>query len=395
MRLSLRRFGVAYDATVVHGELSGRFEAGTVHLLYGASGSGKSTLLKALAGWQKRLPSMRVWGTAMLDERPLGQARVVLVQQALGFFVSTVGQTLCAALPNRAQLTLAEQRDWIHRQLEAFGAGHILADWATPSSLLDFGDRRVLSLCIALLGDPEVLLADEITAGLDAIPAQRLRDILQNAARARIVLVTTHDQGDQRHYRACSIYSLSIRPPDFQGTATEISDHGKHPTVAPLAIRRRYPTGFHWILPHRLIAVARPGILAEAAEDLGFLHQHGARHLLCLEERIPYPVELLPADLRLWHFPIVDMAAPDSIEATRDFLQALLDSGAARTATLAVHCKAGLGRTGLICACLLAMLEGHDAANAVLQLRQLEPRFVQTEAQARFVEDYVAALPRR
>lgn len=395
MRLSLRRLGMAYDRSVVHGELSCGFEAGPVHLLYGASGSGKSTLLKALAGWHKRLPSLRIWGTALLDDRPLGQARVVLVQQALGFFVSTVGQTLCAALPNRDQLTLVEQRDLIARRLETFGAATILADWSTPASLLDFGDRRVLSLCIALLGDPEVLLADEITVGLEPAAAQRLRDILQTAARDRIVLVTTHDQGDQFHYRACSIHSLSIRPPDFQGAATEISDHGKHPVMAPLAIRRRYPTGFHWVLPHRLIAVARPGILADASEDLGFLHQHGARHLLCLEETVPYEHALLPAELQLWHFPIADMAAPASIVETRHFLQALLDAGAARTATLAVHCKAGLGRTGLICACLLAMLEGHGAANAVLQLRQLEPRFVQTEAQAQFVEDFVTALPGR
>ncbi|MCU0756675.1 MAG: ATP-binding cassette domain-containing protein [Xanthomonadales bacterium] len=395
MRLTLRRFGVAYDATTVHGELSCQLESGPVHLLYGASGSGKSTLLKALAGWHKRLPSMRVWGTAMLDERPLGQARVVLVQQALGFFVSTVGQTLCAALPNRGQLTLLEQRAAIRQALEAFGAAHILADWSTPSSLLDFGDRRVLSLCIALLGDPDVLLADEITAGLEPAPAQRLREILQSAARERIVLVTTHDQGDQVHYRNCSIYSLSIRPPDFHAAATEISDQGKHPLVAPLAIRRRYPTGFHWVLPQRLIAVARPGILADTAEDLGFLHQHGARHLLCLEESIPYDRALLPADLQLWHFPIVDMAAPDSVSETREFLQQLLARGAASRAALAVHCKAGLGRTGLICACLLAMLERHGAAEAVLQLRQLEPRFVQTEAQAQFVEDYVAALPDR
>lgn len=392
MKLVLRRFGVAYDTKVVHGELSCQFASGGVNLLYGASGSGKSTLLKALAGWHKRLPSMRIWGSATLDDRPLHGSRVVLVQQALGFFVSSVGQTLSAALRDREKLTPAEQRELILQSLTSFGSERIMADWQTPVSLLDVGTRRELSLCIALLGDPQVLLLDETTVDLEEPAAQRLRAILQAAAQDRIVLMATHDQRDQQRYRNCAASTLAIKPPDIDPKVTEISDGGKNPVMAPLAIARRYPSGFHWVLPQRLIAVARPGILADTAEDLALLHRHGARHLLCLEEKVPYDPDLLPPGLKLTHFPIPDMCAPASLTETADFLQHLIATGAGSTATLAVHCKAGLGRTGLICACLMALLENHDAACAVLQLRQLDPRFVQTEAQARFVEAFVANL---
>ena len=107
----LRHFGVAYDQKIIISDLSWEVHAGRVHLLFGAAGSGKSSLLKALAGWHRRIPSMRVWGSTQIHGSTQEPA---LVHQSLGAFVSTVGVNLATAMPDRSALTQAQQRIGVH-----------------------------------------------------------------------------------------------------------------------------------------------------------------------------------------------------------------------------------------------------------------------------------------
>lgn len=58
-------------------------------------------------------------------------------------------------------------------------------------------------------------------------------------------------------------------------------------------------------------------------------------------------------------------------------MQRLLDKGE----VLAVHCKAGIGRTGTILAAWLIREGGMSAATAIERLRRINPAYVQTETQ--------------
>jgi atypical dual specificity phosphatase len=59
---------------------------------------------------------------------------------------------------------------------------------------------------------------------------------------------------------------------------------------------------------------------------------------------------------------------------------------------LAAHCYAGIGRTGLLLACLLGRLEGLPGEEAIRRLRLLRPA-LETPDQERFVVSYLRSGP--
>ena len=68
--------------------------------------------------------------------------------------------------------------------------GRVIAD--APVSTLSGGQRRCVSLGIALIGDPKLVILDEPTAGLDVAAQASVRALLQEQRRHRAILLTTH-----------------------------------------------------------------------------------------------------------------------------------------------------------------------------------------------------------
>ncbi|MDJ0657810.1 MAG: cyclin-dependent kinase inhibitor 3 family protein [Xanthomonadales bacterium] len=92
------------------------------------------------------------------------------------------------------------------------------------------------------------------------------------------------------------------------------------------------------------------------------------------------------AGIRWMHFPIPDMSIPDASfedqwpEAS-EFLRKQLNEGR----NIVVHCRAGLGRTGLVAARLLIEL-GEKPLSALIRVREARPGAVQTRQQEEYVE---------
>ena len=78
---------------------------------------------------------------------------------------------------------------------EAFDIGRHLA---TPVRKLSLGERIRCEIAAALIHDPELLLLDEPTIGLDVVIRQRIRDLITqtNRERGATVFLTSHDTGD-------------------------------------------------------------------------------------------------------------------------------------------------------------------------------------------------------
>jgi len=164
-------------------------ESGRIAGILGPNGSGKTTLLRVLAGLQR--PSSgnaAVLGCAPNDPAlrrrlafqpdgplPLG---VLSAPEFLGYVGAQLGLTNADADARAA--TWLERLDLRHagnRQVRTFSTGM----------------QKRLALAAALLGDPEVLLLDEPTAGLDPFGSEAVIAILRERAAAGVtVLMASH-----------------------------------------------------------------------------------------------------------------------------------------------------------------------------------------------------------
>ena len=146
---------------------------------------------------------------------------------------------------------------------------------------------------------------------------------------------------------------------------------------------------FDWIIPDKLGACSMPGLWQWVEDDLEFLRGEGVRVLVSLS--IP------PPDIDLVHkhgmshavLPFRDMCAPppEMIDRFVDIVSKSLDAGE----PVAVHCHAGLGRTGTMLACFLVH-QGRSADAAIAEVRRQRPGSVETAEQEQAVLDYERRL---
>jgi ABC-2 type transport system ATP-binding protein len=169
---------------VLHG-LDFSIAGGEVTGLLGPSGCGKTTLMRALVGVQASIA-----GTVTVLGQAAGSAplrdRVAYVTQAASVYDDL---TVAENLHFFAQV-LKVGRDRID---ESIAAVDLTADRDSVVGNLSGGQRSRASLAVALLGEPDLLVLDEPTVGLDPVLRQDLWAMFHRIASAgAAVLVSSH-----------------------------------------------------------------------------------------------------------------------------------------------------------------------------------------------------------
>jgi atypical dual specificity phosphatase len=139
------------------------------------------------------------------------------------------------------------------------------------------------------------------------------------------------------------------------------------------------PAGFSWIEKPLLAAMARPA----DPEDFVWLREHGVEVLLSLTEDRPRRDWAEDAGLLVYHEPLEDMEPPTQEQLDR-CVSAILRANE-RNMGVAVHCGAGLGRTGVVIAAYF-VAKGLSAGNAIARIRRLRPGSIETDEQSAAVE---------
>lgn len=141
--------------------------------------------------------------------------------------------------------------------------------------------------------------------------------------------------------------------------------------------------GFKWIIEQSLAGSAKPGLYSELEDDLAYLEMQKFNVILTLTED---PLELpLEHSFELIHFPIPDMGIPlprVAYEVCTD-IQKRIEEGQ----SVLVHCKAGLGRTGTILACIL-VLQGYEPKASIKKIRTSNSSYLQNGLQENFVQHF-------
>jgi ABC-2 type transport system ATP-binding protein len=181
---------VRYGARVAVGGLSFRAHRGEVLTILGPNGAGKTSTVETLEGY--RSPDdgqVRVLG---LD--PIDQHRALIPRMG----VMLQGGGVYPMLPPRRALELFAsyyaEPEPIDALLERVD---LRAVAQTPWRHLSGGEQQRLSLALALVGRPEVLLLDEPTSGVDPHGRAAIRQVIADLkARDACVVLTTHELGE-------------------------------------------------------------------------------------------------------------------------------------------------------------------------------------------------------
>ena len=136
-----------------------------------------------------------------------------------------------------------------------------------------------------------------------------------------------------------------------------------------------------WLFENKLAAMAYP----QSEDAFTLLYQIGIRAVLNLSET-PLPYEA-PNTLGLLtrHIPIADFSAP-TLQQAKEAVT-VISSCLARNMPVAVHCLAGLGRTGTILARYLVGME-MSANNAIIIIREWRPGSIEVPEQEAVVYEY-------
>jgi atypical dual specificity phosphatase len=141
------------------------------------------------------------------------------------------------------------------------------------------------------------------------------------------------------------------------------------------------PHSFSWIEKPLLAALARPS----EPDDMAWLRQQGIELLISLTEDRPRRDWVNDAGLLLMHVPVEDMEAPTQEQLDR--CVSAIARANERQMGVAIHCGAGMGRTGVVLACYLVS-KGMTAQNAIARVRRLRPGSIETDEQAEAVVEF-------
>jgi len=186
---------VNYRDTAALSDVSISIEPGVIHAVIGGDGAGKSTLLRVLAGL-----GLDQQGQVRLPE----QNRIGYVPSSGGIFGDLTVDENMTFVADAYRLDSWEGR--ARQLLERAG----IADFGTRlAGQLSGGQRRKLAGSMALLPEPQLLVLDEVTTGVDPVSRMELWRIVANAAAsgAAVVAATGYLDEAERAARVVLLHS--------------------------------------------------------------------------------------------------------------------------------------------------------------------------------------------
>jgi len=208
---------VSFGSLDVLKGLSLELRTGQTTVIVGPSGTGKSVLLKQIVGLLKPDRGQVFFEGKRVDH--LDEMAWISVRKKIGFLFQmgslfdsmSVSQNICFPLYQHSDMTDSERRVRCDRVLRLVGLPGI--ESAMPASLSG-GQRKRVALARAIVLEPQVMLYDEPTTGLDPIRADVINELIISLSRQMGItsVVVTHDMAsaDKIADRMVMLYDGSI-----------------------------------------------------------------------------------------------------------------------------------------------------------------------------------------
>lgn len=209
LAIVLEHLTCRFGDTVAVDDLSLAVRTGEVFGLLGHNGAGKTTTIRAATGIvEPAAGTVRVLGYSPDREGAALRARTAVLTEQPSLDERLSARETLASFADLYGVPRAVARTRIDELLARFGLAARIDDRVGSFSK---GMRQRLALCRALVHDPELLILDEPTAGLDPVATRQLHELVQQWSRdhLRTIVLCTHNLDEAQ--RLCERVAVMAR----------------------------------------------------------------------------------------------------------------------------------------------------------------------------------------
>jgi ABC-2 type transport system ATP-binding protein len=179
-----------YGAFAAIRDVSFKVYQGEVVAFLGPNGAGKSTTMKLLTGYLAPSEGVaRIAGHNMSTDRLAGSARLGYLPENGPLYLDMTPRSLLRFFGRARGLDPRRLRERFDEVVELCALGSVIGK---PIGKLSRGYRQRVGMAQVLLHEPDVLVLDEPTAGLDPNQIHDVRETIRKLGRSKTILLSTH-----------------------------------------------------------------------------------------------------------------------------------------------------------------------------------------------------------
>ncbi len=186
----------AHNLTKIYGRfiatenVSFRISRGEIACFRGPNGAGKSTTMKMLTGFLAPTSGCAsISGFDMSSERIAGARKLGYLPENSPLYPDMTPESLLRFFAELRQIPKKERKKRIDSVVDLC---ELQSVFRRPIGRLSRGYRQRVGMAQALLHDPDVVILDEPTAGLDPNQIQHVRNAIRRIGQTKTVLLSTH-----------------------------------------------------------------------------------------------------------------------------------------------------------------------------------------------------------
>ena len=179
-----------YGSFAAINDVSFQVNQGEVVAFLGPNGAGKSTTMKLLTGYLAPSSGQAfIGGHNMTSNRLAGSARLGYLPENGPLYPDMSPRSLLNFFADARGLTGGRKRERIEAVIELCALSAVIGK---PIGKLSRGYRQRVGMAHVLLHEPDVLIMDEPTAGLDPNQIHEVRETIRKLGKSKTILLSTH-----------------------------------------------------------------------------------------------------------------------------------------------------------------------------------------------------------
>lgn len=171
-------------------EISFDLEKGEIAVLLGENGAGKSTLLRIISGYlEPDAGEVEINGVNLRQDRMSFLRQIGYVQEVSSLYTEMTVAEFLEFVANIREINSLDIAEKVKNVINILELNDVVVQ---NLETLSKGLKKRVELAAVLVAEPEVVLLDEPTEGLDPLQKETIRKIIKKYAKKHTILISTH-----------------------------------------------------------------------------------------------------------------------------------------------------------------------------------------------------------